>query len=66
LGCPCGRDEECCGSKYVTVKYTATSKTTVKVVLPKLKKGTYKVYAKYLGSAKYASVSTPATAIKSK
>jgi len=54
------------GSKYVTVKYTATTKSTVKVVLPKLKKGTYKVYAKYLGSAKYATVSTPVKTIKAK
>lgn len=54
------------GSKYVTVKYTATTKATVKVVLPKLKKGTYKVSVKYLGSPTYAAVSTPVKSITSK
>jgi hypothetical protein len=54
------------GSKYVTATYKATTPATVTVTLPKLKKGTYKVYVKYLGSAKYGSVSTAVKKITSK
>ena len=52
------------GSKTKSVKLTAGDKGKVTVTLPKLKKGTYKVYATYGGSSKFASdSSTKATLV---
>ena len=46
------------GKKFVTTKYGSTSKATLKVTLPALKKGKYAVHLSYSGSATYTKVIT--------
>lgn len=46
------------GSKSKSVKLTAAAKGSVTVTLPKLKKGSYTVYATYSGSSRFASDSS--------
>ena len=46
--------------KYVTVKFSSSSHTTKTATLPSLKAGTYSIHAKYEGSSKYATTTTPA------
>ena len=43
---------------YVSVAYSSTSHTSKTVKLPALKKGTYTLYARYLGSSNYSGIST--------
>jgi hypothetical protein len=50
------------GSKSKIVKVGASGK--VKVTLPKIKKGNYRVYASYAGSARYASDISPKLTLK--
>jgi hypothetical protein len=54
------------GSKSTSVKISAAKKGTVRVMLPKLKKGTYKIYATYKGSTVFASDSSPKVTLKVK
>lgn len=53
-------------SKYVSAKLTAASKGSVRVTVPKLKKGTYVVTAKYLGSTTYLAKATAPVKRKAK
>jgi hypothetical protein len=43
---------------YVNVAYSSTSHTSKTVTVPALKKGTYSLYARYLGSSNYSAIST--------
>jgi hypothetical protein len=51
------------GTRYVTVTYKSTSKSTVSVAIPPLSRRTYSIYASYYGSTTYAKVSTVTTTI---
>ncbi len=51
------------GTKYVTITYKSTSKSTVTVTIPKLLKKSYSIHASYYGSSTYAKVATVTTVI---
>jgi beta-glucosidase len=52
------------GSKTKTVKLTASDDGTLRVTLPKLKKGTVKVWAKYTGSSAFTPDASPKIKLK--
>jgi beta-glucosidase len=54
------------GSKTVTANLAASNKGVVTVSLPKLKKGTYSVYAEYGGSSTVAPDASPKVTLKVK
>ena len=54
------------GSKTKTLKLTASSKGKVQATLPKLKKGTYKVWVEYKGSSTQAADKSPRVTLRVK